>query len=297
MRTLMFCLIILFNFHSLPLASADDFTDGINAHKQQDYARAFNLWLPLADADHLLAQTLIGSMYAYGEGVTQDDAKAVKWFARAAKQGSAQAQYNLGIMYEKGLGVDKDLTLARKWLQAASDQGRKDASSLLTLISDAADAKLAQLPDAKPSTTVKETAPASTIIASNVEPIQVIEQEQADEELLGPPTITNGDALEPVTTTHNPQQGLDWLKNQPKDNFTIQLAASVEARLINAFIKQIELKQDYAHVISQRNDRDWHALVYGSFESSSVARKALKDLPEQWQVWQPWIRTVKSVAK
>ncbi|MDA0238165.1 MAG: hypothetical protein O3B03_06590, partial [Proteobacteria bacterium] len=38
----------------------------------------------------------------------QDDAKAVKWYRRAAEQGNAKAQYNLGLMYDNGQGVPQD---------------------------------------------------------------------------------------------------------------------------------------------------------------------------------------------
>ncbi len=47
-------------------------------------------------------------MYGKGQGVPQDDAKAVKWYRKAAEQGYAGAQSNLGVMYGKGQGVPQD---------------------------------------------------------------------------------------------------------------------------------------------------------------------------------------------
>ena len=44
-------------------------------------------------------------MYSSGLGVRQDRVEAVRWYRRAAEQGSAQAQNNLGIMYDEGRGV------------------------------------------------------------------------------------------------------------------------------------------------------------------------------------------------
>ena len=35
-------------------------------------------------------------MYRNGQGVTQDNAEAVKWYRKAAEQGYAAAQFNLG---------------------------------------------------------------------------------------------------------------------------------------------------------------------------------------------------------
>jgi len=47
-------------------------------------------------------------MYKEGKSVPQDDAEAVKWFLKAARQEDAKAQLNLGIMYQEGEGVPQD---------------------------------------------------------------------------------------------------------------------------------------------------------------------------------------------
>ncbi|MEY3876557.1 MAG: hypothetical protein RLZZ191_240, partial [Pseudomonadota bacterium] len=41
-------------------------------------------------------------MYANGDGVPENDAKAVEWYTKAADQGHAEAQNNLGGMYSDG---------------------------------------------------------------------------------------------------------------------------------------------------------------------------------------------------
>ena len=46
------------------------------------------------DAD---AQGLLGVMYATGDGVSEDDAEAIRWFRLAAEQGHARAQRNLRL--------------------------------------------------------------------------------------------------------------------------------------------------------------------------------------------------------
>ena len=134
---------------------ADDFRDGVRAYQEKDFSRALALWLPLAEQDNVLVQTLVGSMYTYGEGTEQDDKEAVKWFTRAARQGSAQAQYNLGIMYEQGFGVEKDLNEARRWLLAAAAQGRDEARKRLdTLPSSPVDNAMAK-PEVTKGATIK----------------------------------------------------------------------------------------------------------------------------------------------
>ena len=70
-----------------PTARGDAFEDAWAAYERGDYARASDLWEPLAAG------------------------------------GSASAQINLGVLYEYGLGVDASPTEAARWYQAAADQG------------------------------------------------------------------------------------------------------------------------------------------------------------------------------
>ncbi len=46
-----------------------------------------------------MAQYNLGICYANGQGVTKDEAEAVKWYRKAAEQNHAMAQYNLGVCY------------------------------------------------------------------------------------------------------------------------------------------------------------------------------------------------------
>ncbi|OLF34360.1 tetratricopeptide repeat protein, partial [Psychrobacter sp. Rd 27.2] len=67
------------------------------------------------DNGSIAAQYEIGAMYAAGEKVPQDYAKAAEWFHKAADQGDATAQWNLGIFYNSGLGVAQDSFKAFRW--------------------------------------------------------------------------------------------------------------------------------------------------------------------------------------
>lgn len=97
--------------------------DGLTAYREHDYAKALALWQPLADKGNPAAQYQIGTLYAEGNGVQQNDATAAQWFQRAADQGDAAAQYNLGVSFAQGLGVPKDDAAAAKWFRRAADQG------------------------------------------------------------------------------------------------------------------------------------------------------------------------------
>jgi hypothetical protein len=79
--------------------------------------------IPCAEQGTALAQFNLGVMYAYGEGVPEDDTEAVRWYRLAAEQGDAPAQSNLGAMYANGEGVPEDMVLAYMWWHLAAAQG------------------------------------------------------------------------------------------------------------------------------------------------------------------------------
>ena len=54
------------------------FEAGAAAYQQGDFATALRLWRSLAYLGEAFAQAALGTMYANGKGVPQDDAEAVK---------------------------------------------------------------------------------------------------------------------------------------------------------------------------------------------------------------------------
>jgi len=100
----------------------DALQDGIAAYRAGEYAKAYELWKPLAEKGVAAAQYQLGTLYAEGKGVDQNDATAAIWFERAAEHGDAAAQYNLGASYAEGLGVRKDDAEAARWFRRAAEQ-------------------------------------------------------------------------------------------------------------------------------------------------------------------------------
>lgn len=93
-------------------------------------------WLAAAQAhlkpkDKTLAQLLIATCYTTAMGVEKNDAEAVKWFRRAAGNGSGLAAYRLGVCYSEGLGVTKDEREAAQWFRTAALAGEHDAQARL----------------------------------------------------------------------------------------------------------------------------------------------------------------------
>ena len=69
--------------------------------------------------------TNLGVLYANGQGVPQDYAKAREWYEKAAAAGDAAAMRNLGFLYANGQGVPQDYAKAREWYEKAAAQARE----------------------------------------------------------------------------------------------------------------------------------------------------------------------------
>ncbi|MDR2636978.1 MAG: hypothetical protein LBB55_01420, partial [Zoogloeaceae bacterium] len=72
-----------------------------------------------AEQDNPSAWVNMGRIYEYGEGLAQDDAKAVYWHLKAAEYGDIYAQRHLAKHYHEGKGVARDDVSALMWVTLA----------------------------------------------------------------------------------------------------------------------------------------------------------------------------------
>lgn len=100
-----------------------DMGDGV----AEDDVKAVSLYREAAEQGHVEAQFYLGEKNSTGEGLPQDDTQAVAWWQKAAAQGFPPAMNNLGSMYTLGRGVLKDEAQALVWYQKAADQGYAQA--------------------------------------------------------------------------------------------------------------------------------------------------------------------------
>jgi TPR repeat protein len=105
--------------------------EGQAAFNSQDYAKALEIWRPLAVRGLPAAQYNLGFMYESGWGVGRSDQEAAGWYQFAADQGHAKAQFNLGRLYMEGRGVEKNKGLGLYWIQNAADRDDKRAVDYL----------------------------------------------------------------------------------------------------------------------------------------------------------------------
>ena len=115
-------------------AVAGPYEDGQAAYSEGLYAKAAELWQPLAEKGHAAAQYHLANLYADGKGVEKNDATAFKWFMRAAELGDAAAQYDVGTCYFFATGVQKNDVEAAKWFLRAANQGLEFAQLNIGLL-------------------------------------------------------------------------------------------------------------------------------------------------------------------
>ena len=95
------------------------YKEGKALYDLENYKKAFPKLKAAADKGHKKAQYRVGLCYDKGRGVTEDDAAAVSWYLKSAKQDYAKAQYELAKCYLKGEGVAADEAKAKQWLTKA----------------------------------------------------------------------------------------------------------------------------------------------------------------------------------
>lgn len=105
-------------------------------HATKDYKSAMSAYEALAREGYSAAQNNLGVMYDNGEGVSEDNAEAVKWYRKAADLGNARSQNSLGLMYQHGEGVDRDPAEAMKWYRKAAAQDNADALNNIAVMYD-----------------------------------------------------------------------------------------------------------------------------------------------------------------
>ena len=120
LRWLRIMLIAILTFFAAPV-SADDLNDGFVKHSEDKPEEAIKLWAPLAESGDKVAQASLGLLYQTGQGVPQDQLRAVQLFKRSAKQGYPFAFTALANSYYEGLGVQKSSKKALHWFLLSAE--------------------------------------------------------------------------------------------------------------------------------------------------------------------------------
>jgi uncharacterized protein len=128
---------LLFLLSTLFLATpsfANDFDEGLDAIHGTDYEKALEKLMPLASQGHSAAQYNLGVMHEWGNGVPQDNVKAMRWYRLSAEQSHKDAQNNLGAMYSKGEGAEQNFVEALKWFVVSADNGSEGGRKNIDIV-------------------------------------------------------------------------------------------------------------------------------------------------------------------
>ncbi len=123
---------------SAALASSDA-AAGVAAFRHGRFAEAYDAWTAAAAAGDARAARYLGVMYDTGEGVRQDQRRAVAWYRRAAALGDPAAMFNVGVSYDSGIGVGRDHREAARWYGRAASRHHGRAEYDLALMYRAGD--------------------------------------------------------------------------------------------------------------------------------------------------------------
>ncbi len=110
-----------------PGAPRFHFQLGRGLQKAELYVEAREQYRISADKGYAPAAFGVAILYAFGQGVAQDDAEGLRWTRKAAASGYGPALNQLGVAYEKGSGVAKDEAEAIRWYRKAVEKGNPHA--------------------------------------------------------------------------------------------------------------------------------------------------------------------------
>ena len=90
------CITIAVLLGSAGFSWGANYRKGLDAYSKSDYTTALREIKPLAEQGNADAQSLLGIMYEFGQGVPENIKTALKWYRLAADQGVARAQKRYG---------------------------------------------------------------------------------------------------------------------------------------------------------------------------------------------------------
>lgn len=95
-------------------------------YKMGRYDEAKRIWEELAAKGNTTAMINLANLFQQGQGVSEDQKRALELVLQAAELGDARAQYEIGIAYEKGDVFPRDIEKAGAWLKKSAEQDYAD---------------------------------------------------------------------------------------------------------------------------------------------------------------------------
>ena len=150
-RFILFSLLLCFVFPLL--SNADQIEDAKKAIQDEDFIKAKRILSPLAEDGNADAQSMLGALYANGQGVDKDLTKGLSWIMKAAtqghevarmnaftlcldlgKKGDPKAMFNVAYMCLNGWGGEQDTDSCLGWMETAARMNHVKSSETLAKI-------------------------------------------------------------------------------------------------------------------------------------------------------------------
>ncbi len=123
MRATIFAVIVAASVPAAAAPASRVLADGLAAYAAGRFPEARRDFQQLADDDSAIGETMLGTIYAHGQGVARDLAAAAGYYCRAAHRGYAPAQLAFAKVLVRGQGVAVDRKAAWLWLRLAQQRG------------------------------------------------------------------------------------------------------------------------------------------------------------------------------
>jgi len=228
-------------------------------HAEQMMAR-------LARIDRAIAQT---------GGVGEDNALALGDSVKSGAQGGAEERK------DASLEASRDNSMMRKPSSSVMDEGIDNAPSPVSGKGDDSPSQDSKLrAGSEDESFVKDVESSAEAVFYDPEPIKT-----------APPT--HEDKRDPYFRNRN------WVMRQPGSDYSLQVLGSYNIETAKRFIRDAEsqLRDKLFYLQTTYKGRIWYIVMYGQFESKTLARQAVTSSPDYIRKQKPWIRSFAGILK
>ena len=284
-----------------PVATVSQIDEAKRAFSQKNYTLAASLLEPMATEGDGNAQYALGYLYFNGMGVPRDKAKAIRWFRESASKGNKNAIEAIRMispadLRNSALDEEESTHIKNNEVGPPTDARPEDYNN-----SEVQDQKESQPAEKAPLPLVEQQS------METVEPLLSLSGGQSDKSnatdqhnSVTKSKSDEGSAEKPSQTSGRDNELTEsekWLISQPDDNYTIQLVVSGREKAMRQYIADNNLQDSAIYYRSPNKGKDLYILVTGSYESFSLASRAISRLSTKVKKSKPWIRSIGEIKK
>lgn len=259
-----------------------------------------------AEAGSPDAQYALGYMYYYGIDTVKDQQTAQLWIQRAAAQGQPLAKKAWSLMHSGA--TFNDLHQAATGNDSgAQTQPLHQTSYQASIIQSQASENVDALNATQHNEPITSHLPAynpgqaqssSTSGASEAPPLSDNSPNSPVKMAISDPRLSN--QAKPVIASMTQPQPLSDQQARPAiaaQSYTMQLMASANITDVKSFISAHNLGSKAQYFRTEMDGKPWYMVTYGQYPTQAKAESALKQLPQDLQRHNPWVKSFATVQK